>query len=40
MRRVGMRQPTREQMLPNQWQFVSGMKAAARSHLTEHSLNG
>ena len=34
MRRLGMLQPTREQVVPNQWQLVAGMKAADRSHLT------
>ena len=28
MRRLGMLQPTREQVVPNQWQLGAGMKAA------------
>jgi hypothetical protein len=32
MRSLGVLQPTRKQMVPNQWQFVAGMKAADRFH--------
>ena len=34
MRRLGTLQPTREQVVRNQWQIIAVMKAAHRSHLT------
>ena len=35
MQPLSMLQPTREQLVPNQWQLAAGMKTADRSYITD-----